>query len=162
MGADPKTPRPEPRPERDRTDESLRTERENTDRAMADRRAGREEKADELVESARDRADAALEAARDKADREWDSAAAGTGAPEGGAEERAIGDQVVEDERSSADALVGRGREEMGRTMAALPPLEREATDRCLLTERARADDALANRDDILGMVSHDLRNLLR
>src|SRR5688572_28957342 len=161
MGADPKTPRPEPRPERDRTDESLRTERENTDRAMADRRAGREEKADELVESARDRADATLEAARDKADRELDSATADTGAPEVLGEERALEDQVLEDERSSADALVEREREELARTMAALLPLEREATDRYLLTERARADDALANRDDLLGMVSHDLRNLL-
>jgi signal transduction histidine kinase len=30
-----------------------------------------------------------------------------------------------------------------------------------LLTERARSDDALATRDDFLGMVSHDLRDLL-
>ena len=42
-----------------------------------------------------------------------------------------------------------------------LLPLERDATDQYLLTERARSDDALATRDDFLGMVSHDLRDLL-
>jgi signal transduction histidine kinase len=31
-----------------------------------------------------------------------------------------------------------------------------------LLTERIRSDDALAHRDDFMGMVSHDLRNLLQ
>ena len=161
MGSDAKTPRSEPRPERDRTDESLRTERENTDRAMAEQRADREEKADELVESARERADATLDAARGKADRDLESATSGAGAPEVLVEERALEDQVLEDERTSADALVEREREELARTLAALLPLEREATDRYLLTERARSDDALAHRDDFLGMVSHDLRNLL-
>jgi signal transduction histidine kinase len=42
-----------------------------------------------------------------------------------------------------------------------LLPLERDATDQFLLTERARSDDALATRDDFLGMVAHDLRDLL-
>jgi signal transduction histidine kinase len=45
--------------------------------------------------------------------------------------------------------------------MAARLPQERERTDRFLLTERLRSDDALAQRDAFLGMVSHDLRNLL-
>ena len=39
--------------------------------------------------------------------------------------------------------------------------MERDATDSYLLTERVRADDAIANRDDFLGIVSHELRNLL-
>ena len=38
---------------------------------------------------------------------------------------------------------------------------ERAATDAYLLTERARSDDAVAHRDDFLGMVAHDVRNLL-
>jgi signal transduction histidine kinase len=42
-----------------------------------------------------------------------------------------------------------------------LIPLEREKTDRHLLTERAIWDGAVANRDDFLGIVSHDLRGLL-
>ncbi|MGZ9005562.1 MAG: histidine kinase dimerization/phospho-acceptor domain-containing protein [Burkholderiales bacterium] len=32
---------------------------------------------------------------------------------------------------------------------------------RYLLTERVRSDDALSHRDDFMGIVSHDLRNLL-
>lgn len=40
-------------------------------------------------------------------------------------------------------------------------PHERAKTDRHLLSERIRSDDALANRDDFLSVVSHDLRNLL-
>ena len=40
-------------------------------------------------------------------------------------------------------------------------PLERERTDRYLLTERIRSDEALSNRDDFLGIVGHDLRDLL-
>ena len=38
---------------------------------------------------------------------------------------------------------------------------ERAVTDAYLLTERARSDDAVAHRDDFLGMVAHDVRNLL-
>ena len=47
------------------------------------------------------------------------------------------------------------------RRLLQLLPLERDATDRHLFTERARSDASLANRDDFLGMVSHDLRSLL-
>jgi signal transduction histidine kinase len=39
--------------------------------------------------------------------------------------------------------------------------LEREKTDRHLLTERIRADADVTNRDDFLSIVSHDLRDLL-
>lgn len=42
-----------------------------------------------------------------------------------------------------------------------LLPLERESTDRHLLTERERSDESLSNRDDFLGIVSHDLRDLI-
>ncbi|HEU4537692.1 MAG TPA: HAMP domain-containing sensor histidine kinase, partial [Polyangiaceae bacterium] len=64
-------------------------------------------------------------------------------------------------ERAAADEALRRERMEEARTLAALLPLEREKTDRYLLTERARSDDAVAHRDDFLGMVSHDLRTLL-
>jgi signal transduction histidine kinase len=39
--------------------------------------------------------------------------------------------------------------------------MERVSTDRSLLTERVGADNAVSNRDDFLGIVSHDLRDLL-
>jgi len=63
----------------------------------------------------------------------------------------------LRDERRAADILRRRERAALN----ALLPLEREKTDLFLLTERARSDDALAHRDDFMGMVSHDLRNLL-
>src|SRR5947199_174824 len=56
-----------PRPERDRTDESLRTERKNTDRALAETRTHIEEAADDVLQRARDHADAALDSAREQA-----------------------------------------------------------------------------------------------
>jgi signal transduction histidine kinase len=154
-----------PRPERDRTDESLRTERSNTDRAIAEKRSGIEETADQLVDRARDQADAVLEAAREKAD-SLDAAGLASEVSalmtaDAVADERALQDEVLQAERAAADERLRRERDEQARTLAALLPLEREKTDRFLLTERARADDALAQRDDFMGMVSHDLRNLL-
>ena len=43
---------PKPRPERDQTDESLRTERKNTDREAAEKRTRTEQTADGIVERA--------------------------------------------------------------------------------------------------------------
>lgn len=151
----------EPRPERDKTDESLRTERENSDRAMVEKRTGIEENADELVERAREHADAVLDTARDKADRKLDTDESGPQSRAAVGRERALEDAVLHGERAAADERLRREREEQTRTLASLLPLEREKTDRHLLTERARSDDALAQRDDFMGMVSHDLRNLL-
>lgn len=146
-----------PRPERDQTDESLRSERKNTDQAIAARQLS-EDNADEVVERAREQADVVLDVARDKADLEREA----TGEVDTGVDrERAKADQLLQRERDAADETLRREREELTRTLAALLPLERASTDRFLLTERARSDDAIANRDDFLGMVSHDLRNLL-
>ena len=75
--------------------------------------------------------------------------------------ERAGEDEALKDERAAADESLRREREEQTRTLAALLPLEREKTDRSLLTERTRSDDAVAHRDDFMGMISHDLRDLL-
>lgn len=148
-------------PERDKTDESLRTERKNSDLAMAERRTGIEESADDLVERAREQADAVLDAAREKADHKLDTVDPGGHGRATVARERAREDGVLQDERAAADETLRRQRLEQIRTLAALLPLEREKTDRFLLTERARSDEALAHRDDFMGMVSHDLRNLL-
>ena len=150
-----------PRPERDKTDESLRTERKNTDQVLVERRTRTEQSADRVVERAREQADAVLDAAREKADEKLDVAEAGVRARAAVARERAGEDESLEEERAVADASLLRERNEQARTLAALLPLEREKTDRFLLTERARSDDAVAHRDDFLGIVSHDLRNLL-
>lgn len=151
-------PEAKPQPEREKTDESLRAERDKTDRVIA-RRGDAEGRSDAIVERARERADAILDTARDKADEKRGPARiAGPGAV---ARERAVADEILRDERATADERLRREREEDARVLAALLPLEREATDRYLLTERTRSDSALAQRDDFLGMASHDLRTLL-
>jgi signal transduction histidine kinase len=146
--------------ERKQTDESLRQEREKADLALAESQEAVDEDADEVIRRAREEADAVLDAARDKADRRLDPAA-----PDGlrGSitQERVMEDEAVEHERAVADENLRNERAEDARALLKLLPLEREATDRHLLTERARSDDAVSNRDDFLGIVSHDLRNLL-
>jgi signal transduction histidine kinase len=149
-------PNAKPRPERDATDESLRTERKNLDQAIGERLTEGQEDADELVELARDRADAVLDTARDKADQE-----AAAAQPGDLAAQRRVEDDALRDERTTADEQLARERAEQARVLAALLPLEREKTDRYLLSERTRSDESLASRDDFLAMVSHDLRNLL-
>ncbi len=150
-----------PPPERSKTDESLRAERKNTDKVLGESKAEIEQTADELVENAREHADAVLETARTKADDKLGLEEPAAKELRAIAQERAVEDRVVEHERATADEILRVEREAQARALAALLPIERERTDRFLLTERARADDKLANRDDFMGMVSHDLRNLL-
>lgn len=145
--------------EREQTDESLRLEREKTDHALAERQAA-EEDSDLVVHNARESADAVLTEARAKADERLE-ASPHFGADATLAEERVLEDEALQEERASADESLRHEREENARVLARLLPLEREKTDRFLLTERARSDVALANRDNFLGLVSHDLRNLL-
>jgi signal transduction histidine kinase len=152
-----------PRPERDQTDGSIRSERKNSDQAAAEQRAVTEENADDLLDRARKHADAVLNVARIRADQKLEPGQSRLEiqARATVAQERALEDDTVRDERATADADLRREREEQAQVLAALLPLERSKTDRYLLTERARSDDALASRDDFLGIVSHDLRNLL-
>lgn len=147
--------------ERDQTDESLRTERQKTDRALAERHAAEEEDSDLVLSRARESADAVLTEARAKADQRLDETLPQAETSTTLAEERVLEDEALQDERASADEILRRERYENARVLSRLLPLEREKTDRFLLTERARSDDALTNRDNFLGLVSHDLRNLL-
>ena len=143
-------------PERRQTDESLRKERQKTDQALADRQTTVEEDADMVVHRARENADAVLNVARENAD-------AFLMANRAVSEARVREDEALKDERSCADKSLRRERDDAAgaAALARLLPLEREKTDRYLLTERARSDDALSNRDDFLGIVTHDLRDLL-
>jgi signal transduction histidine kinase len=148
------------RPEREKTDESLRLERDEADRALAQTHAV-ESEADKVVRRARENADSILIAARDKADQALNDATEASRPQTTLVEERLIEDEVLRDERAAADESVRRERLENARALAKLLPLDRGETDRYLLRERARADDALTNRDTFLAMASHDLRNLL-
>ena len=154
------TTNPQESPERELTDASLREEREKADRELLANRMATERDADAVVEHARESADSVLVAAREKAD-----LVAGSATPldvqTAIAVDREVEDQALHAERAAADRLVLRERAISNRMLARLLPIERDATDQYLLTERARSDDALATRDDFLGMVSHDLRDLL-
>jgi signal transduction histidine kinase len=136
--------------ERERTDESLRVEREKADDALGQKLAAIEETADAVITKARDRADELLAASRAKTDRHTRSSHAQTS-------ERALEDETVREERADADEAI---RVERAENVALLSS-ERQDTDKDLLTERAQSDDAVATRDEFLGIVSHDLRNML-
>ena len=141
-----------PPSEREQTDESLRLERDSADRALDDEISGADETADAVISRARARADALLAGARAKTDQ------AATGDQTDSLKtSRAIEDHILQRERITADHVLHRERSEH----IALLSQERQATDHDLSHERARSDNALAMRDDFMGIVSHDLRNLL-
>lgn len=146
--------------ERAKTDDSLRSERKNTDDARKANRASAERDADGVVDHARAVADAVLSEARLKADHDSlrPRRPAEAGAVVG---ERARADRAVRGERATADVTLRSDRRDQADALDALLVHERAATDAYLLTERARSDDAVAHRDDFLGMVAHDVRNLL-
>ncbi|WP_210543734.1 HAMP domain-containing sensor histidine kinase [Rhodoferax sp. PAMC 29310] len=146
--------------EREQTNVSLREERTEADREMTANRLVTEKDADAVLEHARDNADAVLVAAREKADNTAD-ATTSQETQAAIAEDREVEDSTLRDERAAADKDVRRERQVRAGILTRLLPLERDATDQYLLTERARSDDALATRDDFLAMVSHDLRDLL-
>ena len=104
-------------------------------------------------------ADAVLGAARDKADQLLDDGdAAATIVVEA---ERDVEDAILLADREAANQALEIERAETARILARLLPGEREQTDEHLHAERVRADGAVANRDDFLGVVAHDLRDLL-
>jgi signal transduction histidine kinase len=148
-------------PERAQTDESLRQERDESDREIADQQST-DATLDMLVHCARDTADTAVTAARGKTDQDPPHPQAADRGP-GAAivEERRVEDDALQQERASADEGRRRERAEHARTLSPLLPQQRDQTNQNLLTERNRSDEALAHRDDFLGIVSHDLRNLV-
>jgi signal transduction histidine kinase len=142
-----------PRSERQQTDESLRLERDRADGALDDEISDADETADAVISRARARADALLAAARKKTDH----TSTGDQPADALKTSRAIEDHILQRERMTADHLLHRERSEH----VTLLSQERQATDQDLSHERARSDKALAMRDDFMGIVSHDLLNLL-
>ena len=152
---------PKPSVEREQTDDSLREEREKTDRAIAEGRDLIQESADEVLRHAREDADAVLEEARRKADQLLNESAGTISANAAVAMERDVEDAAVRADRETADHTLELERVETARILARLLPVEREETDDRLHAERVQADGALASRDDFLGLVAHDLRDLV-
>lgn len=152
---------PKPNDARGQTDESLRDEREKSDRAIAEGRDVVADVADEVLRHARIEADAVLLEARDKADQRLSDADGSPAAAHLVESERAAEDAALQDDRQAADETLEFERVETMRLLSRLLPEERRATDGHLQAERVRSDGALANRDDFLGLVAHDLRDLL-
>ena len=148
-------------PQRAKTDKNLSAERQNADQAIAEQKAAVEADADRVLQLARENADAVLHAARDKADDKLERIMPAPIVRAVIEQERKVEDRAVEHERATADQALQQEREQNARDLLALLPLERKSTDRSLSTERVHADDAVAHRDDVLAMVSHDLRDLL-
>ena len=142
-----------PRSERKQTDESLRLERDRADRAFDDEVSEADETADAVISLARARADALLSSARTKTDHTLFS----DQPTDALKTSRAMEDRILQRERVRADHVLHRERSEH----VSLLSQERQATDHDLSHERARSDKALAMRDDFMGIVSHDLLNLL-
>jgi signal transduction histidine kinase len=151
----------EPPRERQDTDQSLHVERQRTDDELGKRHAALEGDSDAAVEQARESADKALEGTRERADETLRRAGSSAAQRQTLRQDRAQEDAVLEQERLSSDEKVMEERQARERALSNLLRLEREHTDERLLIERARGDDALAARDDFLGMASHDLRTLL-
>lgn len=142
----------------------MRDEREKSDRAIAEGRDLIKDNADEVLRHARLEADAVLGEARDKADRlldESDGPLAAIAANAAVERERTREDAALVADREAADSALEIERADTARILSRLLPDERELTDDRLHAERVQADGALANRDDFLGVVAHDLRDLL-
>jgi signal transduction histidine kinase len=128
---------------------------------LGKRYAAIERDSNAAVKQARGSADDVLEEARERADETLRQAGSSAAQRQTLRQDRAQEDAALEQERFSSDEEVMDERQARERALANLLRLEREHTDERLFIERARGDDALAARDDFLGMVSHDLRTLL-
>jgi signal transduction histidine kinase len=147
----------QPSSERQQTDESLRVERERTDQAIGEELSVIDDVADAVITRARARADVVLAASRAKMDRRAATSASTTAFAKTIERERVLEDRVLREERANADATLRQERAEH----VALLSTERKETDEDLTSERTQSDDALATRDEFLGIVSHDLRDML-
>jgi signal transduction histidine kinase len=141
--------------QREQTDESLRAEREKADDALGQKLSAIEEAADAIITKARARADEVLATARANTDRQ--TFASNTHSSDKIERRRWQEDETLREERANADEIVRVERAEH----VALLSAERVETDKDLSLERTRSDHAVATRDEFLGIVSHDLRNML-
>ena len=114
--------------------------------------------ADAAITRARVRADEIQAAARATTDVVLDNAGARPQETRILLQARSLEDRALRDERIEADEALHDARVEKVTRLAAE---RRDKTDNDLSSERAESDDVLATRDEVLQIVSHDLRNLL-
>ncbi len=149
----------QPTPEREATDDRLRTERQRTDDELAKTRAEHDVDVDRMLNESRVRMDRVTIQTRKAADATRESYSAP------GREERVRAehheDAVRDEERKRQDERLAQERASLERDISDLLTRERGETDERLLRERMRADIEIGSRDDTLAMVSHDLRGML-
>lgn len=132
------------RKRRAETDKSLRGEREKTDVVIARESETVEDTTDDALRIARQRADQIAQTARDEADDERHPQSTAT---EASSQRRRIREaDLLENERSNADAGLKQERAERRRGSNELLTDERQATDKDLLGERAHADSLIVNQ----------------
>lgn len=147
--------------ERQKTDQRLIGERAKTDDELHRRQQAVDTQSEEVLERARGRARELLEHARERADDKLEREGSTAVQREAVEEERTHQDAAVRQERRTADRVLDDEREQRERLLRDLLGFEREQTDHQLLIERARGDAAVTARDELMGMVSHDVRTLL-
>jgi signal transduction histidine kinase len=173
--------------ERKQTDDSLIVERGKTDESFDTYKGKAETETDEAVSRNRLEADKARAQRRSVVDDRRDSSDSDTISNENLITsdqnlqmERLSEDSAIKKERSKNDLAIERERGIKERILSELVSLEREATDKNLLDERAKTDtaavhsaelltieheahldtkSALTTREEFIAIVSHDLRN---
>jgi signal transduction histidine kinase len=161
------------RKERGHTDRSLTHERGQTDESLFVLRKKAEQEADATVDTGRKQAD------KTKAQLRSDSDSKSV-ADEGTVNERNAADKAVRSERCKVDAAIKNERVQKDKVLTAFFQRERLDTDTSLSHERSQTDLAVSNstkllsdevgfhkrtraelttRDELLAIVSHDLRN---
>lgn len=143
-----------------RTDEELPEPSELED-ALARALAGLGERREAHVQRARAEVDAQRREAREEVDRALDAAGVDSACRAAIARARHCEDGARALERALADACDERLREEVREVAAGLLRAEREAAARAVAESHAESRDRVARRDEVLAMVSHDLRTVL-
>jgi signal transduction histidine kinase len=159
-----------------RTDETLEKTRTESDRKVERVKHAAESEVHELPIEAEANSDTAQRPAaqaptkEDAAEKTVETAAGGeNGAVEAvQAKAEAVvaqvterAEQVIESERRRVDELNQKEREQRKRDFLEILRAERRDTDGALGTERRASDLLLRSRDEVLGMISHDIRNYL-
>ncbi|MEZ0310880.1 MAG: sensor histidine kinase [Myxococcota bacterium] len=144
--------------ERRETDRVLHHERRKSDEHIGQASA---DETSAVVLRARGRADEVLGQARDRADQILEREGSTSGQRRALREERAAADLTLQKEHVTADARVTDESDDRVRALTGLLRHERERTDEALLVERLRGDATTVATSDFMGMVTHDLRNLL-
>lgn len=143
------------------TDQTLRAERDRADDEVLERATALGETAEDVIRIARERAASVLALARSREDKKLDAADLPDQMRTQIVDERQTADDVLAGEYSDADAEILDELSQRRRAIIQLLALERGHTDRTLAMERLTADRLVTKRDDLLGAVSHDLRNHL-